>query len=337
MNSAELLTKGRLAAAFADAFPERQHLRVTALEKLPGGWETDTYAVALAFEQDRAEQQADYALRMFYPPEGRGRAQQQFELLQRLTDEGIRVPVAEGVLDVGPDLYALASRRVDGRPLDELLSTLAQAEHKPWLARMAQTLLALHRLDAGRVLGEGAMRPGDDYVQDQVAGLRETRERHGLDEFEPLLARLEAAAPHVSVQPLAVLHNDYHPGNILVLAGSDELVTIDWSFAGLGDPRLDLAWTGLMLQVTLGEGAREVFLASYAKGGGVVQNLEFFEILKFTQRMLTIANWLQPNTVIPVHKITREAIRGEYKVHVLNVYRRLLQLGSPPLPTIEAL
>ena len=53
--------------------------------------------------------------------------------------------------------------------------------------------------------------------------------------------------------------------------------------------------------------------------------------------MLTIATWLDKSVTIPVPKITRDAIRGDYKIHVLNVYRRLKQILAYSLPTFENL
>ena len=68
-----------------------------------------------------------------------------------------------------------------------------------------------------------------------------------------------------------------------------------------------------------------------------MEYLEYFEAVKFSERMLTIATWLDESVVIPVKKITREAIRGEYKIHVLNVYARLKEVTGLELPTIENL
>ncbi len=52
---------------------------------------------------------------------------------------------------------------------------------------------------------------------------------------------------------------------------------------------------------------------------------------------MTIAVWLDENVQIPVRKITRAAIRNEYKVHVLNVYRRFSEITKLRIPLIESL
>ena len=92
------------------------------------------------------------------------------------------------------------------------------------------------------------------------------------------------------------------------------------------------------MDVMVGPQYREELLKRYEKlAGKAVENLEYFEAVKFSERMLTIATWLDESVAIPVKKITKEAIRGQYKVHVLNVYARLKEITGLELPTIENL
>jgi hypothetical protein len=101
---------------------------------------------------------------------------------------------------------------------------------------------------------------------------------------------------------------------------------------------MDLAWSALLIGVSFGDRERLRFLRSYeGQGGAAIDHMEFFEVLKFTQRMLTIATWLDQRFEIPIKKITKVALRGEYKVHVTNVYARLRLLTGLRLPSIEDL
>ena len=117
-----------------------------------------------------------------------------------------------------------------------------------------------------------------------------------------------------------------------------QLVVLDWSFADIGDFRLDLAWSALLVGVTAGERYRDVLIQRYQAVSGLdVENFSYFEVLKLGARLITIALWLEESVVIPVSKITKQAIRSEYRVHVLNVYNRVKEITLLPIPLFEGL
>jgi aminoglycoside phosphotransferase (APT) family kinase protein len=182
------------------------------------------------------------------------------------------------------------------------------------------------------------------YVRAQLAEMRNKAARFHLDQFEPFFAWLEerieqGATQQLCVtQHLCVMHNDYHPGNLLMKGETNELVVVDWSFAEVGDYRLDLAWSVMLFAALVGLDYRQPMVRAYAEAAGKpVENFTYFEVLKLTMRMLTIATWLDESVEIPIKKITRAAIRGDYKVHVLNPYRRLKEITGLGLPIIEEL
>ncbi|MCH7663081.1 MAG: phosphotransferase, partial [Chloroflexi bacterium] len=176
------------------------------------------------------------------------------------------------------------------------------------------------------------------YVTSKLYEMRTLIDQFALSEFEGHIHWLEDRLEHGATTHLSVIHNDYHPLNILLRAKGGDLVIIDWSFAEVGDYRLDLAWSVMLLGVMVGEQYRDVLLASYEQlSGNQVVHFQYFEVLKFTQRMLTIATWLDDSVEIPVKKITKAAIHSEYKVHILNPYRRLKEITGLSLASIEAL
>ena len=60
-------------------------------------------------------------------------------------------------------------------------------------------------------------------------------------------------------------------------------------------------------------------------------------MLKLGARLITIALWLDEDVEIPVPKITKDSIRNEYKVHVLNVYDRVKEITRLEIPLFEGL
>jgi aminoglycoside phosphotransferase (APT) family kinase protein len=198
--------------------------------------------------------------------------------------------------------------------------------------------LPVHNIFRERQFSDPIMDEPLALIESRLAAMKQLTARYNLQEFGPLISWLEERIGLGRNTELCVLHGDFHPQNILLSQSSGELLVIDWSFADIGDYRLDLAWTALQMDVMVGPQYRGELVKSYEKlAGKAVENLEYFEAVKFSERMLTIATWLDESVVIPVKKITREAIRGEYKIHVLNVYARLKEVTGLELPTIENL
>jgi aminoglycoside phosphotransferase (APT) family kinase protein len=329
-----------LARLLANEAPDSAQIHIESIEEISIGWETEVYALRAAFPGAQDRQRGDYVLRLYAGVDGRMHADRDYALLGRLAALDFPVPRRVALADKGSPFGVplIVMERIQGPLLADVLAAAPADARRGWLLQAAQLLADLHRLSPAKAVPGHAAPDPESYLANELARMRDLMEKQRLVEFEPHLTALERDAGAIAAVDLVLLHNDYHPANILVREADQSLVVIDWTWTDVGDYRLELAWTGLMLQISLGEVWRDAFWADYAKSSSrSLDNLAFFERLKFTQRMLTIAHWLQPDTVIPVPKITRQAIRGDYRVHVLNVYQRLQQLGSPPLPTIEAL
>jgi hypothetical protein len=77
-------------------------------------------------------------------------------------------------------------------------------------------------------------------------------------------------------------------------------------------------------------------LEAYERAVGTpIENFEYFEAIKLTMRMITIATWLEEDVEIPVPRITKQALRGEYRVHLLNPYLRLKEITGIEIQLIE--
>lgn len=94
--------------------------------------------------------------------------------------------------------------------------------------------------------------------------------------------------------PLALVHGDLQPGNFLLSEGTDPYI-IDWEFARIGDPRLDI---GYYLQIPmpphLYHPDPEAFLASYRALTGLTEEqinpaiAKYFLLLGTSHLMLDI-------------------------------------------------
>lgn len=305
--------------------PERPDVRVEQIAELEGGWETAIYSFDAG----------DPLVARFYAGErGAARAVREAAVLGATAAAGVPVPTVV-LVATEPSPFGtavLVMERVEGVSLAG-----APAGSESLISRMAEHLAALHRVPIDDVFGSGVRRfdePG--FVKADVGTITAAIGDYGLSEFDPLIGWLGGAMP--PPQHESVLHGDYHPENIIVGEGGSGLTILDWSFADVGDYRLDLAWSALWTGTMAGERARDTFLKDYGEAaGGPIDDLEYFEVLKLGARLVTVASWLGGSVEPPVEKITPAAIRSGYRETIMTVYERFRELTSIRLSLIERL
>ena len=334
-----------LAQLLGRKFPNRKNLKITDLGEITEGWETKIYSLSLNYEVEGELFTEDFILRVFQGTHKRNQARKEFNLMKKVSQFGIPVPRVD-LLVTDDSLFGnpfIVMEKIQGGTVSHALRGASEQEILTLMNVMVFHFVKLHQIPWQKIFDDE--KPGEPipaeplaFIRTNLFDMQETVNRYELHDFDPLLNWLEERMEPGIAPRLCVMHNDYHPLNLLVRESGDDLAIIDWSFAEVGDYRLDLAWSVLLFGVMVGAPYREILVKTYEDIAGCkVENFEYFEVLKFAARMLTIATWLDESVVIPVKKITREAIRGEYKVHVLNVYDRLKEITGLELPLIENL
>ncbi len=326
-------------------FPNRKNLKIINLEEITEGWETKIYSLSLNYEVKDKLFAEDFILRFFQGPYEANQARKEFNLMKRVSQFGIPVPRVDLlVTDDSPFGHPfIVMEKIQGETMTNVLHGATEQKILELMNLMVLHFVKLHQIPWQKIFDDEKQGgPIQDepvaFIKTKLVDMQQTISRYELHEFDPLLHWLEERLELGIAPRLCVMHNDYHPLNLLVRSRGAELVIIDWSFAEVGDYRLDLAWSVLLVGLLVGAPYRDIMVKTYEDIAGCkVENFEYFEALKFTARMLTIATWLDESVVIPVKKITREAIRGEYRVHVLNVYDRLKDITGLRLPLIDNL
>jgi aminoglycoside phosphotransferase (APT) family kinase protein len=330
-----------IANLLARRFPKRSQIRITDLAEISHGWETDVFAINSQFNVDGENHREDFILRAFQGMDAAFRTKREAEVVMKARELDIPVPRIEFYITENSPIRSpfILMEKVDGRLFNDALADASSERFVHLTDQMASVLVRIHKLPVAEFSGPLTKNAGDieNYLPRQISQLQSTITKHGLRGFNPLIHRLREESPEVRFQGESLLHNDYHPQNIF-LREDDDLAVFDWSFADLGDHRLDLAWTVLLFGLMTEFRHRELLLQAYeAHAGLAVKDFEFFEVLKFTARMVTLVSWLTGSVPIPVAKITPEAMRGAYKVHITNVYERLNELTSVHIPDVESL
>lgn len=325
-------------------YPHRKNLSINSLEEITEGWETTIISFSLDYEENARAQTDDMILRFYQGRDRKEQALKEFDVMERVALAGIPVPRVEVLAQESSALgnpYVVMEKIV-GPTMDSVLQNASDDEIQRLMKLMVTHFVHLHQLSWQKIFDPESRNTADtndplSFVNMQLSELRETTDQFNLSEFDPFLRWLETRVEQGASNHSCVIHNDYHPLNILI-RDDGSLAIIDWSFADIGDYRTDLAWSLLWFGVMVGRPYRSKFISIYEQiAGARVEHLRFFEVLKLTQRMLTIASWLDESVEIPVKKITRAAIRNEYKIHVLNPYLRLKEITALELPIIEAL
>lgn len=326
-------------------YPGRKSLRITNLKEITEGWETIIYSFTLYYEVNDESFTEDLVVRFFQGPHQREQAIREFSVMKNVNQWGIPVPRVEILVTKSSPFRHpfIIMEKVNGETLGNVLIGAQENEILLLMKLMVSQFVKLHQIPwqevfkankYTRLIKNGPLA----YVKSKLFDMRSVVNRYALRQFEPFLYWLAKRKDLGATHRLSVMHNDYHPQNLLLRENGGSLAIIDWSFADIGDYRLDLAWSVLLFGVTVDQHYRGIMVKAYEDIAGTsVDNFEYFEVLKFTERMLTIATWLDESVEIPVKKITREAIRKEYKIHVLNVYNRLKEITGLKLPLIENL
>ena len=232
-------------------------VRVTRVAPIPEGHSGFTYFV----DVEGGPGASAYVMRM--PPPGariRGTADvlRQGRIMQALHEAGLPAPavpllVEQPVLDGRPFILM---ERVTG---DRIEKTAAEQDPEA-IARNAITVLKkLHALPPERT-GIGGEDPVSlEYELMRWAWLMERAPEEltgDAPEFGRLLAERRPAE-----KPPALVHGDYHYGNML-FDGAEVVAVLDWEIAQLGQPLLDLGCLCVIAQ-------RREFEGAPNPGGGI--------------------------------------------------------------------
>jgi aminoglycoside phosphotransferase (APT) family kinase protein len=192
-------------------------------------------------------------LRFYEGSHAQAKAIREVTAIRRLSADGFPVP-RPYLFETDAQILGapfLVMERLSGGPLFAI-SSFPQAFKTFALGffGFVRTQVRLHRLadmaDRPRACRAEGL-PQDAPLLDRLLGLIGDRIGRGpLPGLKPALDRLRQGANRFREAPLAALHLDYHPQNVLV-KGTRVTGVIDWVSADCGDRHLDAATTSVIL------------------------------------------------------------------------------------------
>ncbi len=107
------------------------------------------------------------------------------------------------------------------------------------------------------------------------------------------------------------VHQDFHPGNVLVSA-DDGARVIDWTNFSATDPRFDLAWTLILAHLHGRPELRsKIFQGDQRKAGKLVDHIDSLEAIACARRLLDLTVSLTlGGTWMGMNALAAEAMRA---------------------------
>ena len=329
----------RLQSYLAGAPSTEGSVEVSDLTAMPGGWESDLYAVVAVTGPDTERRRQEWVLRLYHGDGAAQKAGHEFWALRSLHAAGYPVPrvlvMAGGESPLGRPFVIM--ERILGEQMGALLSRSSSARRAELLALFGQLFVRLHRLDWRLFVPDPAPYADRYLFVDRWLGMaRGILEGSAYADLLPVVAWTEERRDRLPCARPAAVHQDLHPGNVLLRADGSAVV-IDWTSVEVSDLRFDLAWTLMLADAYEGPAARAAMLREYERWAEApVEEIACFEVCACARRLFDIASSLTEGA--ESRGMRREALAGMRQARPLQrVYAMLRERSGLRLARIEEL
>ena len=281
----------RLLTSCQRRLPSWASLRASDLTRISSGWECEIYSFTLEGDEAGERRREELILRVYPGNDGACKAAREFDVMSRLHRAGYPVPRML-VLESDDALLGnpfVVMEKIDGPMLGPIIQESSGERKQRLIALFCKLFADLHSLDWRPFVPDPAPYWAEGH---ELATVRTWRrilhQQFGKRELDPIVDWLEARSDEVRPRDLSLTHGDFHPWNILIRADGAPFV-IDWTQADVSDPRLDLAWTLILMLTVAGPEMRDAVLAGYERAtGSRVRDLWFFEAMASLKRVIGI-------------------------------------------------
>jgi len=262
-----------------------ESIKISDVKRMEGGIAHDMYSFHLEYVEKAKSHSENLVLRMGDNEEALNR---EFRALEKLNSTSIPVPK---VYDIGKDMlgsFFIIMERVEGQNMGGgVMDGMTESEQEKLWLQFARILADIHMLD-WESAGFGFLNPpvGEyGYIDQGLSPGREGEEAkyvesHGLTPVFDWLDEHKPPSDHY-----VLLHEDYHPNNVLVQNG-EIVAVVDWEGVSIGDAAFDVAEVPLFLKLInlpseQFDNLVDMFLKHYeATTERELRNLDYYQILK---------------------------------------------------------
>jgi len=297
-------------------FGDKKTLSITRLDKLCDGWESDNYL--LTVEYDIPQTREDWVWRIYSGAGSQVKAAREFNSMARLRDAGYPVPrVFLLETDHSPvDRPFIIMEYIQGDVMWDLLDKAPTDKQTQLIDQFCRLFVQLHDLNWKQF--DDSL-PGYDPFFFINRWLDEARGvLHNFPELDvsPFLDWVIARRDLFACSRPSPVHQDFHPGNILVNA-NDNATVIDWTNFAVTDSRFDLAWTLVLAYSYGGSELRDQILQGYQRySGKPVEQIESFESIACARRLFDLTISLTQGALrMGMNAQAAESMRANMEAH----------------------
>lgn len=259
---------------------------VSDVEAIGQGWESEIYG----FVAKSPTASHDLVLRAYTGPGGEQKAVIEGRGMARLSDANYPVP---RVYHFETDREALGlpfiiMERADGTDLWPQMNRASERHRIALEQEFVDLVVELHQVDPEPFLEELMVDVTDphQFTRRTFATWRSTVNDAPAAGFSAAVDWFEANVANVAPLSATVVHNDFHPGNVL-RTSSGATTVLDWTGLGVGDPRGDLAWTLMLLEIYGDAGAASRVKDAYSDRLAA-PDLDFFMAAACLKRLYSL-------------------------------------------------
>lgn len=327
---------------YADRFPQKSSLKIRSLEKFKSGWESELFLFILESGPPGNRIAEQLVLRLYSGEGSWEKAALEYQSLMRLHEVGYPVPRVEA-LELGHSLFGkpfIIMEKISGEDMWSLMqAATANGDPEPMFL-FCQLLVRLHALDWRLFVEDPPNVRFEDpykYIDEWFGTARNSLVQFPVPGFQPVVDWLYARRESFYCRRPSPVHNDFHPGNVLLPEGGAPVV-IDWTGFRVSDARFDLAWTLMLIDAYLGADCRARMLREYEQQHGEkVAALAGFEVCACAGRLFgAFVSLLQGAEKMGMRSEAVEAMQKAREPYQ-RVYVRLLDLTGIRIPEVEQL
>ncbi len=336
-----------LTRYFENKFSERRENRISEITSLAKGWETELFSFKYKYIEEGDSIKKQLILRIYPARNVEKKTKWEFEVLTSLFKVGYPVPETH-VLELDLEYFEypfIIMDRISGKDMgDDFTKALQEGNlgkiTNEILPIQTKLFVELHNLD-WKILpidfeSDIEITPG--YLLDRLIINSEKRvEKFQLQDLNPIFQWLKEKKHTLKFEKISILHNDFHPHNIII-SEEDKAYVIDWPACFVGDFRQDLGWTLLLTGAYTSKEIRDMVLKFYEeKLRSEVQDIEYFEILAATRRIMDMFIFLEQDSEIAgIRDETRQQIK-ETAFHLEYVAKLVKDITGISIPRFKEL
>lgn len=308
-------------------------LAITQLDKLADGWESDNYLITV--EHGAPRRQRKWVWRIYSGVGSKEKAAREFSSMERLIGAGYPVPrVFVLETEHSPiDRPFIIMEYIQGDVMWDLLGKVSEDKQAQLVDQFCRLFVHLHDLDWKQF--DDSL-PGDQpyfFIDRWLKEARGVLQNYPEIDASPFVEWVTTRRDLFVCERPSPVHQDFHPGNILIKPDKHEIV-IDWTAFDVTDFRFDLAWTLVLAHAYSPSGLRNQILQGYQRHAGKpVDQIEVFEAIACARRLLDLTVSLTHGSErMGMNALAIEAMLASMEAH-RRVYRLFikytgLQIGA---------